>query len=164
MHATITTPRTRLRPLTLQDGELMYALVNSEGWVKYISQANVHSLDDAGAYIEKRLASPNCYYNVIELLTTGEAIGIVTLLDREGRQYPDVGFALFPHFEGQGYAFEATDAYIKAIAAATTHTSLLAVTLPVNQNSIALLQKLGFLHHQDVLERNELLSLYIKAL
>ena len=51
-------------------------------------------------------------YNIIELRTTGEPVGIAELLQRETLEAVDLGYALVARHAGQGLASEAARAVL----------------------------------------------------
>lgn len=160
MYINTETERLRIRPINLIDAEFMIDLVNSEGWLKFIGDRNISNLTDARNYIQKILDTPNFYYNVFELKESRKAIGVVTFLNREDEKYPDFGFALFPEFENNGYAMEASRSYLKMIEDSKEYDTIIAITKPDNQKSISLLQKLGFHYIGDREKGEEILSYY----
>lgn len=68
--------------------------------------------------------------------------------------YPDLGFAFLPEFEGKGYAFESSKALITWADKKIDYTKILAITLKENRRSISLLQRLGF-HLVDEYKKDE---------
>ena len=143
----ITTERLLLRKYTLQDAPFIFELMNSEGWLKYIGNRNIHSLMDAEKYIEKHYLSSydingfGAY--IVELMETGESIGSSGLYKREQFEYPDIGFAFLPQFFHKGYAFEAARATMDFARNTLNIETILGITLPTNLSSIKLLNKLG---------------------
>ena len=70
-------------------------------------------------------------------------IGVCGLYDRDGLEGIDIGFALLPNYEKQGYAFEAADK-IKIAAFNEFKINLIsAITTKANTASQKLLEKLG---------------------
>ncbi len=61
----LTTSRLVIEPLTLNDNDFIFKLVNTEGWLKFIGDRNIKSTDEAADYIRKILASKNIFYWVI---------------------------------------------------------------------------------------------------
>jgi RimJ/RimL family protein N-acetyltransferase len=122
----------------------MLRLVNTEGWIQFIGDRNVHSLDDAEGYIQKILETPNFYYNVVELEATCIPIGVVSFIYREGYDFPDLGFAMLPEFHGMGYAEEASRSYLEYLIQNETLVKILGIVNSDNMRSIRLLEKLGF--------------------
>ncbi|WP_228853054.1 GNAT family N-acetyltransferase [Aegicerativicinus sediminis] len=160
MYKNIETERLRIRPINLMDAEFIINLVNSKGWLKFIGDRKVFNINDAENYIKKILDNPNYYYSVFELKDSGQAIGIVTFLNRENQDFPDIGFALLPEFEKNGYTTEASKAYLDEIIKSKAYKNIIAITLPNNYKSIGLLKKLGLKHEYDFEGDNETLSLF----
>lgn len=140
----ITTARLDIRPIQRLDSEFMLRLVNTEGWIQFIGDRNVHSLDDSEGYIEKILGIPNFYYNVVELKDSRVPIGVVSFIYREGYDFPDLGFAMLPEFHGMGYAEEAARSYLEYLIQNETLVKILGIVNSDNIRSIRLLEKLGF--------------------
>lgn len=140
------------------DAEFIIELVNSEGWLKFIGNRNISDRIDAKKYIQKILEDTKIFYNVFEIKESQKAIGIVTFLEREDERFPDIGFALLPEFEKNGYTIEASKAYLKEIDTSNEYGNIIAITLPDNQKSIRVLKKLGLKYQGDYKKGDETLS------
>ena len=160
MYINIETERLTIRPINLKDAEFIIDLVNSDGWLKFIGDRNISDKNDAEKYIQKILDNAHFYYNVFELKEPQKAIGIVTFLERENETFPDIGFALIPDFGNNGYTFEATKAYLEEIKKINKYDNIIAITIPENQKSINLLEKLGLRYGGDYKKGNETLSYF----
>ncbi|QBA63984.1 GNAT family N-acetyltransferase [Muriicola soli] len=160
MYTTIETERLRLRPINLKDVDFIFELVNSKGWLEFIGDRNVSDKKDAENYIKRILANENYFYTIFELKNTLKAIGIITLLNREEEEFPDIGFALLPYFESNGYAFEASRYYLDKIKNLNTYDNIIAITIPDNVKSIRLLEKLGLHYMGNYKKGEEILSYY----
>lgn len=160
MTTTFYTQRLLVRPLNLNDASFILELVNTKGWLKYIGDRKIETTQDALDYIQKIISNPNYFYHVIELLDSSKPIGIITFLHRETSQYPDLGFALLPEYQKNGYVFEASNHYLKEIKNSKKIDTILGITLLDNQKSIDLLKKLGFQFHSSKIENSETLSIY----
>lgn len=160
MYTFIETQRLRIRPIELHDDAFILELVNSEGWLKFIGQRNILSKKNAQKYIQKILDNESFYYHVFELKATQKALGIVTFLERENENFPDIGFALLPQFEKNGFTFEATKAYLEEINKSNKYNNIIAITLPENEKSIRLLKKLGLKYKGDFKKNKETLSYF----
>ncbi len=143
----IETQRTRIRKYTLDDASFFRTLTKSPKWIKFIGDKNLHTLEDAQNFIQARFLKNyealGFGYYVIETKEGKIPVGTCGLVDREGLDFIDIGYALLPEYEGNGYAFEATKALY---AYAMNHLKLetiLAITLPENKGSVRLLKKLG---------------------
>ncbi len=163
VYLNIETERLLLRPIRLKDANFILDLVNTESWLKFIGNRNVSNINEAEDYIQKILHTPNYYYQVFELKTTQKAIGIVTFLKRDDEDFPDIGFALLPQYEKNGYAFEASKSYLGAIDKSNQYETIIAITMPENKKSIHLLRKLGLEYQYDRNKGKEVLSYYIRS-
>ncbi|WOK07115.1 GNAT family N-acetyltransferase [Imperialibacter roseus] len=157
-------PRIQLSPLDTTHALFIIELVNSPGWLEFIGERNVKSREDADAYIRKIESNPAVDYWVIELVTSGEPVGIVTLIQRDYLQSPDIGFALLPAFEKQGYAFEAVSLFLNDFFSVSTNKEIHAIILDHNRPSIQLVQKLGLVFSDRIEVNGEQLSLYSKKI
>ncbi|MFX0555548.1 GNAT family N-acetyltransferase [Maribacter sp. CXY002] len=164
MYKELETERLRIRPINVTDAAFIKELVNSKGWLKFIGDKNISTIIDAERYIQKILDNPHFYYSIFELKTSGEPIGIVTFLNRENQNFPDIGFALLPDFEKNGYTIEAIKKYIEALLGLGIHKKIIAITLPNNHKSIKLLTKLGLNYEYDFEKEGETLSLFSLSL
>ena len=160
MYKNIETDRLIIRPINLTDSKFIIELVNSEGWLKFIGNRNISNDNDAEKYIQKILDSPNFYYNVFQLKTTKEPIGIVTFLNRSEQRFPDIGFAMLPKYEKNGYTLEASRKYLDEIIESNKYENIIAITIPDNEKSIRLLMKLGLEYESDYIRDNETLSIF----
>jgi ribosomal-protein-alanine N-acetyltransferase len=160
MDANFETKRLNVSPLTTNDIDFIAELVNSDGWLKYIGDRNVHNRAQALEYIQKILVRPFCFYNVIRLKEKGAPIGIISFIKRESQKYYDIGFALLPNHEGKGYILEAASKYLELIARTNQHEKIIAITLRDNTKSISLLEKLGLTFVEDYRENGEELRIF----
>lgn len=160
MQNSISTNRLFLDLLTAEDYNFIISLVNTKGWIEFIGDRNVHSKEDALAYINKILNSQNLYYWVVRIKNGNVPIGIISFMKREYLENFDIGFAFLPEFNGYGYAYEAAKEILSMAGANQEYHPILATTIPGNVNSIKLLVKLG-LHFEKELEAdNEKLHIY----
>ena len=160
----ITTPRLSLSALTLNDNHFIAALVNTEGWIKFIGNRNVHSIEDANGYIQRILSNPKIKYWVAKLNDTDTAIGVVTFIKRDYLDAPDIGFAFLPEYGNNGYAYEAAHAVLQQLIQNNNCASILATTIPTNENSIRLLTKLGLKFNKVIEVEKDVLHVYAMAI
>ncbi len=141
------TKRLLLRYLTLDDAPFMLQLVNSPGWLQYIGDRNVKNLDAARTYIENGAIKSYQDNGYGPFLICRKAdslpIGMCGLFKRPSLNHADIGFALLPEFGGQGYAFEAASAVMQFAIDVLRMPQIWAITLPGNDRSAKLLEKLG---------------------
>lgn len=143
---TYQTERLIIKPVTIEDSEFVYQLVNSEKWLKYIGDRNVKSLEDAENYIKERMYPQyeKGYYNylIINKLTK-DKMGSCGVYKRDTLEIPDIGFAFFEEFEGKGYAFEAASKIKELAKKELGLKKLSGITVEYNHSSRKLLEKLG---------------------
>ncbi|MTI21875.1 N-acetyltransferase [Fulvivirga sp. RKSG066] len=144
----ITTDRLHLSLLEAQpDAAFIYELLNSPGWKTFIGDRKVHSVEEAQNYISTRLASSYLkhgfgLYKVA--LKDGTPLGICGLLKRDHLLNVDIGYAMLPQHEGQGYTYEAAQATLKYAKDTLGFEVVLGITDTENTASQKLLEKLGF--------------------
>lgn len=160
MYTNIETERLLLRPISPKDAGFIFELVNSEGWLEFIGDRNIVDELAAEEYILKLLERDNSYYNVFELKESNQAIGIITFLRRNDEQFPDIGFALLPDFENNGYTIEAARAYLNEIDRSGTFGNVIALTMPTNTRSIRVIEKLGLSYQFDFVKDTTRLSYF----
>ena len=142
----IKTDRLSFEPIGPNDADFLLELHNSKPWQENIGDRGLRTLKDAQNYIgdaylplyEKGLGP----YKL--MLDSGEIVGTCGLYQRDNLDHPDLGYALLPTYFKQGFALEATQAFLEKLREEKQHQKILAITLPSNQPSVSLLQKLGF--------------------
>jgi ribosomal-protein-alanine N-acetyltransferase len=146
------TTRLLLREICLGDAEFILQLTNEPGWLRFIGDKNIASLEDAKTYIKESIIASYQKNGfgiwLVELRDLDGAqalpIGTCGLINRPTLKGVDLGFAFLASISGHGYAFEAARAVIDYVKKTNELTRLLAITLPDNERSINLLSKLGF--------------------
>ena len=102
------TDRLSIEEMTIQDGIFIKELMNTTGWLKFIGDRKIDTLQKAEAYITDKFiwSYQNRGYGPykIVLKKNNVAVGIVTLIKRDYLEFLDIGFAILPRFEGKGYA------------------------------------------------------------
>lgn len=166
MPTTLVTDRLRIREFTLDDAPFIVLLLNSEGWLRYIGDRNVHSEEDARDYLK---AGPLKSYQengfglwCVEGKESARPIGMCGILKRPELDTPDVGFAFLPEYHGQGFAIEAVEATLAHARSVLRLPVLSAIVQPDNERSIALLTKIGFAFSGAMIfpGKDELLKVY----
>ena len=141
------TERLIIKPTTEDDAAFILALVNSPKWLQNIGDRNVRTLDDASAYITNKAVAQRdrLGYSNFTLIRKKDQVKLGTcgLFDREGIEGVDIGFALLPAFEKQGYAYEAASKIIELAVKEFAIEKISAITLKENVASQALLKKIG---------------------
>ena len=141
--------RLNIREYRLADAEAILQLFNEDAFINNIGDKQLRTTADAEAYISDKLLASYQQYRfglyLIEDKHTAKAIGMCGLVKRAELEYPDLGYALLQQYTGQGFAYEACIAVLNWAAQRSLET-ILAATLPTNQRSNQLLQRLGFTH------------------
>lgn len=150
----IETERLELRHLTLDDAGFIVELLNDPSFVRYIGDRGVRSLDDGRAYIEK---GPLTSYQrfgfglwLVQSKTSGEALGLCGLVNRDTLPDIDIGYAFLACFRGQGYAIEAALAVRDYAFSTVKLKRLVAIVDPANPRSIRVLEKAGLKYERMI--------------
>lgn len=131
-----------------EDAAFMLELLNDPGFLRYIGDRGVHTLEQAHAYLLKGPISS--YRNLgfglyrIQETSTGRSIGVCGLVKRNTLEDVDLGYALLADSCGKGYAREAAAAVLADARVKLALPRIVAITDPDNLASISLLEKLGF--------------------
>lgn len=107
------TERLILLPTSEQDAAFIFKLFNTPKWIKYVGDRNIKTVKDARDYVKtkmtpqlKRLGYSN--YTIVRKVDNCK-IGLSGLYDRDGVEGIEIGFAILPEYEKNGYAFEAAN-------------------------------------------------------
>ena len=163
--------RLLIRPTFEQDAKLIFQLMNTPKFIKYVGDRKISSINDAKNYIKVKMLAQLYLmgYSSYTLInkSNGDKIGICGLYNRAGVDGIDIGFGILPHFERLGYAFESSSRLIKGAFEELEIEEIKAITNQDNISSKNLLKKLGFkLIGKTILpdEKDELLLFEIKKL
>jgi RimJ/RimL family protein N-acetyltransferase len=150
------TKRLILRHFSLDDAPFIYKLFNDPDWIRFIGNRNIHTVDDARDFIEKRLIPTYAQFGFGFYLTaikeTGEPVGMCGLIKRDYLDDVDIGYAFLPQARGKGFAFEAAEAVMRYGMDDLGLPRIVAITDAENGRSTHLLNKLG-LHFQETITR-----------
>ena len=141
------TERLIISELSIEDAPFFYDLVNDPAWIQFIGNKDVNTISDAENYLSTKII-PSYKKNGFGFYLVSDKkqnlpIGISGLVDRDGLENVDVGYAFLPNFRGKGYAFEATKAILN-FAKNTLHLDpIVAITNLDNAKSCQLLERLG---------------------
>jgi RimJ/RimL family protein N-acetyltransferase len=141
------TDRLNLRHLTEKDAEFVLELLNEPSFLRGIGDRGVRTVEQARRYV---LDVPVASYEehgfglyLVELKEPREPLGMCGLVNREGLEGIDVGFAFLPAFWSQGYAFESASAVMSYARDTLGLQRVVAIASPDNERSFKLLEKLG---------------------
>jgi len=144
----VETERLVLRRLTLDDAAFMRRLVNEPSWLEFIGDRGVRTEEDAREYLRNGAIASYEKHGfglwAVTLRDSDAPIGICGLVRRDFLDDVDLGLAFLPEFEGKGYGREAGAAVVDYARRVLGLRRLVAITVPPNRRSIALLEKLGF--------------------
>lgn len=157
---TIETERLNLTEVDLIHTSFIFELLNTPGWLAFIGDRNVKSLEDARNYIKKIQDSAVINYWVTSLKETSTAIGVVTYVKRDYLEHWDIGFAFLPQYAKQGYAYEAAKRILKEVLKNPFSNRVVATVLKENIHSIKLLEKLGLTFQEEIQVEEKILLLY----
>ncbi|MFE7060995.1 GNAT family N-acetyltransferase [Sutcliffiella sp. NPDC057660] len=142
----IETDRLILRKVEEIDAAFILQLLNEPGWLEYIGDKGVRSMEDAFHYIK---TGPHAMYEregfglfLVEWKGNQAPIGLCGLIKRDGLDDVDIGYALLADYHNKGFAFEAAQGtleYAKDIGL----KRITAITTKDNHSSVKLLEKLG---------------------
>ncbi len=140
-------------------------LYNEPSFLQHIGDKGVRTLADAEKNLQQGAIASYAQHGYGMWLVEnqqGQAIGLCGLIKRDFLTETDLGYAYLPEFFGVGYAYEAASAVLAYAAAHTELKTLVAIVSPANLASKALLQKLGFVQHGQVLvpDKNEMVDFY----
>jgi ribosomal-protein-alanine N-acetyltransferase len=142
------TERLTLRELTLEDDAFVFELLNEPAYLRYIGDKGVRSPEDARKYISIGPLASYAKHGfglwLVSLKDDQIPVGMCGLLQREGMESTDLGYAILARFHGRGFARESASAVLAHARSALKLGTLQAVTTPENFASIGLLGKLGF--------------------
>ena len=142
------TDRLTIRELDEADAPFLLELLNDPGFINFIGDRGVRTIDDALAYLHNGPQAMIAQYGYglwrVALSDSDEAIGICGILKRDSLPHPDLGYAILTRHCGHGYAREVASATLAYAREQLGIARVLAITALENPASIKLLEKLGF--------------------
>lgn len=153
------TERLIIRPMSLDDADLIFELYNMPKFIKFIGNRNINSLSDAENYIKSKFLpqfEKLGFGNYLIVLKDGnKKIGGVGIFEREGLEIVDIGFSVLEEFEGKGYMFEAAQK-VKSIGMDDFGLKKIsAITTKDNFSSQKLIERLGLKFKKTVTLPND---------
>jgi RimJ/RimL family protein N-acetyltransferase len=146
VHNVIECARLNLRRLGVHDAPFILQLLNEAGFLRFIGDKGVRTLDDARDYISTGpLASYRRFGFGLYLTSLGDGtpIGICGLVKRPTLADVDLGFAFLSRHWSKGYAAESAAAVLAYARDTLGLARIVAITAPDNTGSIAVLEKIG---------------------
>ncbi|WP_338760693.1 GNAT family N-acetyltransferase [Bernardetia sp. ABR2-2B] len=143
----VETERLIIEEAILSDASFFFELLNSPNWLEFIGDRNINSLEDATKYVQESLIDnyeKNSYgFYKMSLRETNQSIGAVGFLKRDYLDFPDIGYAILPNYEGKGYVSEATQAVFEYGKNNLNLKKIVAITTEENLASQRVLSKIG---------------------
>ena len=142
------TNRLRIRHFSAKDAEFILRLLNEPSFIANIEDKKIRTKDDAIKYLND---GPIATYQkfgfglyLVELMETGEPIGMCGLLKRDTLKDADLGYSFLKKHWSMGYAKESASAVLQSAHHDYGLNRVIAVTKVENLRSSGLLEKLGF--------------------
>ena len=136
---TLTTARLVLRQPRMDDLDALYAIMSKPAAMRYWSTLPHASREITATLFDKILAGTAAGGQELMIERDGVVIGKVG-----AGLLPHFGFILNPAYWGQGYATEASEAFIEHVFSVTDTPKLVADVDPRNTASLRVLNRLGF--------------------
>lgn len=147
MALVLTTARLRLRHAELSDAAAMLLLVNEPEFLQNIGDKQVRNLSQAEQYLQNGAIASYQQHGfglyLVERLSDNATLGLCGLVQRDYLQLPDVGYALFRQYSGQGYISEAALAVVAYAHEVLGLPQLCGIVSPSNLASKRILEKIG---------------------
>lgn len=157
---TITGCDITLEKININQASFMLELVNTPSWLEFIGQRNVHTLQEAVAYIEKIIQNENFeYYCIVD--KQEQTLGVISFIKRDYLALWDLGFALLPSNAQRGIAYLACNLFLEYLKENTSLKQICAITDPHNQRSTSLLQRLKFKRINSIVVDQNTLEYFI---
>lgn len=141
------TERLVLRELVLDDAPFALELLNEPGWLRYIGDRGVRSVEAAREYLLngpiKMVREHGFGLYAVTRRSDGTPLGMCGLIKRPTLDDVDIGFAFLARHEGQGYGLESAQAVLAHGRRVHGLQRVVAITSVDNERSIRLLLKIG---------------------
>jgi RimJ/RimL family protein N-acetyltransferase len=165
------TDRLVISEFTIEDAPFYLELVNTPHWIQYIGDRNIKTIEQA----ENALKNNNIksytdngfgFYKLLLKSENLKPVGTCGLIKREYLEDIDIGFAMLPEYERKGLGYESAAKIIQLAKHQFKIKRIVAITLPNNKGSIALLEKLGLNYEKTIIpfDDDEELLLFAKHL
>jgi RimJ/RimL family protein N-acetyltransferase len=143
----IETQRLALREFNSDDAEFVLALLNDPGWIEFIGDKGIRTLDGARGFIATRYcaAYDKCGFGFyrVALKDTDEPVGMCGLIKRDSLDDVDIGFGFMKRHWGKGYATESAQAVLDHGRGVLNLSRIVGITSLTNDASASVLEKIG---------------------
>jgi ribosomal-protein-alanine N-acetyltransferase len=141
------TERLLLRELHAGDAPFVLELLNEPGWLRFIGDRGIRTVEAACAYIEngpmKMYRDHGFGLYAVQARHGGEPLGLCGLIKRSGLDDVDIGFAFLERHSGLGYGVESAAAVMAHARRVLGLQRIVAITSVDNHKSIRLLERIG---------------------
>lgn len=139
------TERLEIRRFRMDDAAACFSFMSDDKGMHLDGCKPFHAMDD-GYWERMKLFEQREGQYVIVLQSTHEVVGTINVFADDSRavESKEIGYAISPKYQRNGYAFEAISAMIKLLQKGLQLDMVVAGVLPENTPSIKLLEKLGF--------------------
>ncbi len=148
------TARLYIRHFTLDDAPFILELLNDPGWLQFIGNRGVHTIDDARTYLKKGALKNyrrlGYGFYMVERKSDRAAMGMCGLIKRPNLEDVDIGFAFLPDYREKGYGLESAESVLNYAHTELGFQRVAAITDPANVRSMQLLEKLGFRYQRII--------------
>jgi RimJ/RimL family protein N-acetyltransferase len=150
------TQRLIISKVTIADAPFFVELMNTPHWLKYIGDRHINTIKQAENHLKKGILKSYKdfgfgFYKLLLKHEQNKTIGVVGLVKRKELEHVDIGFGFLPNYEGKGYGYESSKEIIKLAKNKFNLKKIIAITDPINTNSIKLLEKLGLILEKKVI-------------
>jgi len=142
------TERLIISKVTLDDAPFFLELMNTPHWLEFIGDRNLKTIEEVkkhlkGGILKSYEKSGFGFYKLLLKAENNKTIGISGLVKREQLDHVDIGFGFLPEYEGKGFGYESSLEIMDLAQNQFKLDKVIAITDPINKNSIKLLKKLG---------------------
>lgn len=158
MNLEIITDKIKLKIVEKADAERLFKLRTDPEVSQFVNRDLNKTLADIEEFIEHKINHQNeVLFFTIKTIPENELAGTICLwnIDQE-KKYAEVGYELFPHFQGRGIMSDALKAILKLAFNELGFEYLQAFTNKENMSSRKLLQKFGFEYLAEKKDENNL--------
>lgn len=157
------TERMLVRELRDGDRDYFFLLNGSEEVMRYIRP--IKTKEESDAHFEKikalKFPDPSSGAWIVEDRSSGAFMGTFGIFPFEIKEgFSQLGYSFIPEYWGRGLATELVKAGLDYFAAHSAQREIYAVTDPLNQASVRVLLKNGFVLYTTFLEEETLLHSY----
>ena len=139
--------RLKFREFVSGDEPFVLQLLNEPPFLQFIGDKGVRNEADATRYLKE---GPLASYRQhgfglfhLSLKESGEAVGMCGFLQRDGLEWPDLGYAMLQSFAGRGLATEAARQMLDYGFSKLNFERVAAIVMPGNRKSCQLLERIG---------------------